>query len=39
MATKATPEILSFVITLSQIALIGLGIIIAGAAIVYGAMF
>jgi hypothetical protein len=39
MRPTITPELLSFVITLCQMALIGLGIIIAGATIVYAAMF
>lgn len=39
MTSTITPELLSFIITLCQLFLIGLGIIIAGATIVYGAMF
>jgi hypothetical protein len=39
MPNGVTPELLSFIITLCQMALIGLGIIIAGATVVYGAMF
>ena len=39
MKPTITPELLSFVVTLCQMALIGLGIIIAGATIVYAAMF
>lgn len=39
MASTITPELLSFIITLAQLFLIGLGIIIGGATIVYGALF
>jgi hypothetical protein len=39
MRPTITPELLSFVVTLCQMALIGLGIIIAGATVVYAAMF
>ena len=39
MTSGANPAIFPFIITLAQMALIGLGIIIGGATIVYGAMF
>ncbi|HEU0310292.1 MAG TPA: hypothetical protein VFR36_03610 [Sphingomicrobium sp.] len=39
MPNGITPELLSFIITMSQYMLIGFGIIIAGAALVYVAMF
>ena len=39
MATGANPALFPFIITLAQMSLIGLGIIIGGATIVYGVMF
>jgi hypothetical protein len=39
MANGVTPELLSFIITLGQYFLIAFGIVIAGATIVYVAMF
>lgn len=39
MASGANPALFPFIITLAQMALIGLGIIIGGATIVYGVMF
>lgn len=39
MTNGVTPELLSFIITLSELFLIGLGIVIGGATIVYAAMF
>ena len=39
MSTGITPELLSFIITLSQLFLVGLGIIIGGATVVYSTMF
>jgi hypothetical protein len=39
MTTGANPAVFPFIITLAQMALIGLGIIIAGATVVYGALF
>lgn len=39
MGTGITPELLQFVITLAQLFLIAFGIVIAGATIVYVAMF
>lgn len=39
MNTQVTPELLRFIITLAQLGLIGFGIIIAGAAVVYSILF
>lgn len=39
MQNQVTPELLSFIVTLSQIGLIGFGILIAGAAVVYSVLF
>ena len=39
MQNGVTPELLEFIITLCRYMLIGLGIVIAGAAVVYGTMF
>ena len=39
MDTGMNPALFPFIITLSQLFLVGLGIIIAGATIVYGTMF
>ena len=39
MNTHVTPELLRFIITLSQLGLIGFGILIAGAAVVYSILF
>lgn len=39
MQNQVTPELLGFVVTMSQILLIGFGILIAGAAVVYSVLF
>ena len=39
MPNEVTPELLNFIITLSQFMLIAFGIMIAGAALVYTALF
>jgi hypothetical protein len=39
MHTQVTPDLLSFIITLAELGLIGFGIIIAGAAVVYSILF
>lgn len=39
MPNGVTPQLLAFILTLAQYSLIGLGIIIAGATVVYSTMF
>lgn len=39
MQNQVTPELLGFIVTLSQLGLIGFGILIAGAAVVYTVLF
>ena len=39
MKTQVTPELLRFIVTLSELGLIGFGALIAGAAVVYSILF
>ncbi len=39
MRDQVTPELLGFIVTLSQLGLIGFGVLIAGAAVVYTVLF
>lgn len=39
MQNQVTPELLGFIVTLSKLGLIGFGVLIAGAAVVYSILF